>query len=54
MTGLEQTAIVRGVEYAMSEHRTKEVPVDYQVPDTSGRVVSLLVGRARTLSATQR
>lgn len=54
MTGLEPETIVEALSYVTEYGRDVEIPVDYQVTNTSDRVLRLLLGRDRALRVTQR
>ena len=54
MTGLEPTTIIDALSYVIEYGGDVEVPADYQIPNTSDRVVRLLLGRDRRLPSTAR
>jgi len=54
MTGLEPDTIVDALSYVIEYGRDVEIPADYQVPNTSDRVLRLLLGRDRRLRSTRR
>lgn len=43
MTDLDPTTVVAGVQFAMDRGTRREGPVDYQVTNTSERVVNLIL-----------
>ena len=50
LTGFNKEAVTTSIEIAVMEHGKKiqgEVPTDYQVPDTSRRVLKLIVGTCK-------
>jgi len=47
LTGLDQDIVINSIEIAVNEQKikpAKQIPVDYQVPDTSWRVLKLIQG----------
>jgi UDP-N-acetylglucosamine 2-epimerase (non-hydrolysing) len=47
LTGLDQDIVINAIEIAINEQKikpAKQIPVDYQVPDTSWRVTKLIQG----------
>jgi UDP-N-acetyl-L-fucosamine synthase len=47
LTGFDPNIVLNSIELAIIEHKskiTKQIPVDYQVPDTSWRVLKLMQG----------
>ena len=54
MTGLDRDTILAGVDAAtrlFAERGAPEVPADYRIPNTSERVVSLILGTAKLSNA---
>jgi UDP-N-acetylglucosamine 2-epimerase (non-hydrolysing) len=54
MTGLDPEVIVDALSYVIEYGRPVEIPADYQIPNTSDRVLRLLLGRDRRLRSTAR
>ncbi len=49
LTGFNQDVVMNSIEIVIAEHnviRSKQLPVDYQVPDTSWRVLKLIQGNS--------
>lgn len=49
LTGFNQEVVMNSIEIVIAEHnviRSKQLPVDYQVPDTSWRVLKLIQGNS--------
>jgi len=50
LTGFNPDVVLNSIELAINEHKTghpKLIPADYQVPDTSWRVLKLIQGLAK-------
>jgi UDP-N-acetylglucosamine 2-epimerase len=50
LTGFDPEVVVDSIEIAIKEHRKgiiKQVPIDYQIPDTSWRVLKLVQGLSK-------
>lgn len=54
MTGVDNQRIIDAVSYAIESESTVSIPAEYQIDNTSDRVVRLLLGRNRGLRTTAR
>jgi len=54
MTGVQPDAIMRAVEHLVETGPSGSLPADYEISNFSERVVSLILGRDRSLRDTQR